>query len=71
MFIDYPFAMVNGPMRGPGGAMPDGALTNTAGGTGSSFNVQLKQVGRVRHIFPETWLWSNAVVGLVLSFSNL
>lgn len=28
-------------------------------------NSQLKEVGRVRSVFPETWLWSNATIGYI------
>lgn len=63
--------LLNGPMRHP---LPPGAMALTtailpAMGTGgldpSSTNAPLREVGRIRHIFPETWLWSNATLGFV------
>ena len=64
-------AGINGPMRHPdfalAGGMPPMAGTVTATGTGGSQPnpSPLKSVGRVRSIFPETWLWSNTTVGFV------
>ena len=52
-------------MRGPGGAMHGGAVINPAPGTGHNSNGQLKQVDRVRNIFPETWLWNSYSIGFV------
>lgn len=41
--------------------MPGGAsLTGATGGASPS---QLQAVGRIRNVFPETWLWSNATTG--------
>ena len=58
--IDYPFAaMIDGPMPVPGGAVINGATG------GATPNTALKQVDRVRSVFPETWLWSNSTVGFV------
>ena len=62
---------INGPMRHPdfalAGGMPPMAGTGTATGTGGSQPnpSPLKSVDRVRSIFPETWLWSNATIGFV------
>ena len=63
-FIDYPMP-AGGPIRGPGGAMPDGAMINSASGSGLHTNTHLKQVDRVRNIFPETWLWNSYSAGFV------
>jgi len=41
-----------------GGLLPP-LEANTAGGSGQP----LQEVERVRSVFPETWLWSNASVG--------
>ena len=65
-FIDYP--MAGGPIRGPGGALPGGAVIIPAAGAGPNPNAQLKQVDRVRNIFPETWLWNNYSIGFVLQY---
>ena len=49
------------------GGMPPMAGTGTATGTGGSQPnpSPLKSVDRVRSVFPETWLWSNASIGFV------
>lgn len=39
--------------------MPGGAT----GATGGASPSQLQAVGRIRNVFPETWLWSNATTG--------
>lgn len=41
--------------------MPGGA--SLAGATGGASPSQLQAVGRIRNVFPETWLWSNATTG--------
>ena len=62
----YPFVDALGPQPGialPGGVMPDMALAG--GGGAPAPSAALKSVGRVRSVFPETWLWSNASIGFV------
>ena len=54
-----------GPIRGQGGPMPGGAVIDPAAGSGLSANTHLKQVDRVRNIFPETWLWNSYSAGFV------
>lgn len=41
----------------PAMAMTNGMAPNPAPSS------QLKEVGRVRSVFPETWLWTNASIG--------
>lgn len=44
--------------------MPGGAsLAGATGATGGASPSQLQAVGRIRNVFPETWLWSNATTG--------
>ena len=57
-------AMVDGVMPAPGG----GAINQLKGGSSPSSG--LKQVDRVRSVFPETWLWSNSTVGLVMKIAT-
>ena len=49
------------------GGMPPMAGSGTATGIGGSQPnpSPLKSVDRVRSVFPETWLWSNATIGFV------
>ncbi|KAK7492663.1 hypothetical protein BaRGS_00016142 [Batillaria attramentaria] len=46
---------------GAGGVMPPMAMPDTAGG-GLPTPGGLQEVERVRNLFPETWLWTNASV---------
>lgn len=44
--------------------MPGGAsLAGATGATGGASPSQLQAVGRIRNVFPETWLWSIATTG--------
>ena len=36
------------------------------GGVAPSTGSSLKTVDRIRNVFPETWLWTNASVGFVI-----
>ena len=45
---------------GAGGGRGGGHGAGTASG---SSHTSLKQVDRVRSVFPETWLWSNTTTG--------
>ena len=62
LFIDpdYEFAFGAGMGGGAGGGRGGEHGAGTA--SGSSHTV-LKQVDRVRSVFPETWLWSNTTTG--------
>ena len=42
-----------------------GFLTNSSG------KHQLQSIGRVRSEFPETWIWSNSVVGYVIPIEDI
>lgn len=49
-------------------AFAAGALAPNAGGgimtdSMASGPAPLKEVGKVRSVFPETWLWTNSTVG--------
>ena len=44
---------------------PGGAIPNKGQSSGSRPNPGLKDIGRIRSVFPETWLWSNLSVGCV------
>lgn len=46
-------------MPAPGGAIPKGQST------GSNPDSGLKDVERIRSVFPETWLWRNFTAGFV------
>ena len=59
--IPDPFSALGGG-GGAGGGFGGGA---GSGGSGSPFghSQPLKHVGRIRTVFPETWLWSNTTIG--------
>jgi hypothetical protein len=40
-----------------------GLMPETNLGSGTAQSSQLKEVGRVRSVFSETWLWTNVTAG--------
>lgn len=53
--------MVNGMGPASGAMAGTGVMTGSMTGGGSP--PPLQAVGRIRNVFPETWLWSNATTG--------
>lgn len=55
--------------------MPGAAMTGTGTAAGGVSPSSLQAVGRIRNVFPETWLWSNATTGyyvnMILAFRKL
>ena len=62
--------LIDGPMRHPDFALAGGMVPGKGTATGGSVpNLSpLKDVERVRSVFPETWLWSNATLGFVNAY---
>lgn len=52
--------------------MPGAAMSGSGPATGGASPSPLQAVGRIRNVFPETWLWSNATTGyyvnMILAF---
>ncbi|XP_022321696.2 CD109 antigen-like isoform X2 [Crassostrea virginica] len=57
----YPEMAFSGGMIAPGALAPMMPVNSMV--PNPAPNSQLKEVGRVRSVFPETWLWSNATIG--------
>lgn len=59
MAVDFEFAAAG---AGGGGIAPPNAMTGS-GTSSSASTASMKEVGHVRSVFPETWLWTNSSVG--------
>lgn len=46
-------------------AMPGAAPVPVAGHIAAVSSNSMKEVGRVRSVFPETWLWTNSSTGYI------
>ena len=55
--------MAGGAMIDALAPMPAAAMTGTGATAGGGSPPPLQAVGRIRNVFPETWLWSNATTG--------
>ena len=55
--------MAGGAMIDALAPMPAAAMTGTGAMVGGGSPPSLQAVGRIRNVFPETWLWSNATTG--------
>ena len=64
--IDGGFAFGGGGGGHAMAGMAPGGVAPSSGSTGPA----LKTVDRIRNVFPETWLWSNANVGFVICSNN-
>lgn len=62
MKVIYPDMAFAGGAMAPMAPMPAMAMTNGMAPNPAPSS-QLKEVGRVRTVFPETWLWTNASIG--------